>query len=823
MTAAVETVGSAGVTGQAADRLRALLDPAFVAEAGWDADRQVLIPPPQHPTLGYPVCPVTGCGVPAVRMNGFCTTCERSWQASGLELVAFLATADATTRIKRRTLGEVDCDVPGCQRPRKTVRVRLCSTHDVQRRERGGGMSIEAFLAHPNTRPLPGLGGCRVPSCIRRAIGRLGLCHAHRLRWIRSGRRPADDLTTDLDAWCQRQQPISESHTVVLRGLPTPMQLELLYGLQQRCRREIKTKIQILRGLANLLRDAAVASITELPADSRAPEGYLELAGSIQTALACALSSPEAEQRKDVWAMGVFGLGGTIDFTWLSQPWLRAGIKHWVAEELPTRRGKGIVAVMRDHLNAVRELSDSLRVHRPDQGTIPALLGRSDIVALLNRLQHLEATGRLSARQRLQRARKIAKVLRDVRALGLTLPGGAMAGLPEDFMLRPGDFPDEPDVDDAGRALPEEILRQLVTALPQLEAAGGRAVRVAVRLLIDTGRRPNEVCSLPWDCLERDADGKHVLVYTNHKANRVGRRLPISDATAELIRDQQQAVRDRFPATPVGELALLPRPKANPNGTHPIRDWLVSRDHRRWIAALGPLRLADGAEFNTAAVVPYAYRHSYAQRHADAGTPVDVLCQLMDHVSMTTTQHYYRVTEKRTRAAVDKLTVYQFNGHGQRVWRQAERLLDHEHQRLRVGQVAVPYGTCTEPSNVKAGGGACPFRFRCHGCAHFRTDPSYLPELRAYLDRLLADRERVHAAVELDDWARAEAMPSDAEIGRVRALIRKIEQAVDDLDEAEQHLVVEATRTLRATRRTVHLGMPTVGPPSTDVRLEATS
>jgi hypothetical protein len=40
--------------------------------------------------------------------------------------------------------------------------------------------------------------------------------------------------------------------------------------------------------------------------------------------------------------------------------------------------------------------------------------------------------------------------------------------------------------------------------------------------------------------------------------------------------------------------------------------------------------------------------------------------------------------------------------------------------------------------------------------AHFRTDPSYLPELRGYLDRLLADRERVRTAVELEEWARAE-------------------------------------------------------------------
>jgi hypothetical protein len=43
--------------------------------------------------------------------------------------------------------------------------------------------------------------------------------------------------------------------------------------------------------------------------------------------------------------------------------------------------------------------------------------------------------------------------------------------------------------------------------------------------------------------------------------------------------------------------------------------------------------------------------------------------------------------------------------------------------------VSVPFGNCTEPSKVKAGGGACPIRFQCAGCGFYRPDPSYLPAL----------------------------------------------------------------------------------------------
>lgn len=41
-------------------------------------------------------------------------------------------------------------------------------------------------------------------------------------------------------------------------------------------------------------------------------------------------------------------------------------------------------------------------------------------------------------------------------------------------------------------------------------------------------------------------------------------------------------------------------------------------------------------------MTPYALRHSYALRHADAAVPVDVLKELMDHVSVRTTMGYYR-------------------------------------------------------------------------------------------------------------------------------------------------------------------------------------
>jgi hypothetical protein len=242
--------------------------------------------------------------------------------------------------------------------------------------------------------------------------------------------------------------------------------------------------------------------------------------------------------------------------------------------------------------------------------------------------------------------------------------------------------------------------------------------------------------------------------------------------------------------------------------------------HGAWARGLG-LQHRDGTEFDPARLVPYAYRHSYAQRHADAGVSIDVLAELLDHRNLNITRGYYRVGENRRRAAVDTVTAMSFDRYGNRIWRAAEALLDAEHARYAVGEVAVPYGRCTEPSNVQAGGGACPVRFRCAGCDHFRTDVSYLPDLTAHLDDLLRTRERLAAAIDgVDDWARVDATPSQQEITRIRRLITRIHGDLDQTGDIDRAAIDEAVTVIRR-HRAVHLGMPGARA-ATTTRTEAT-
>lgn len=62
------------------------------------------------------------------------------------------------------------------------------------------------------------------------------------------------------------------------------------------------------------------------------------------------------------------------------------------------------------------------------------------------------------------------------------------------------------------------------------------------------------------------------------------------------------------------------------------------------------------------------------------------------------------------------------------------------------------------------------------------------------------------------DWVGL-AMPSGEEITRLRQLIRRAENDLSQLGEADRRQVTQAVDAVRATRRAVHLGMPAIRPP----------
>jgi hypothetical protein len=89
--------------------------------------------------------------------------------------------------------------------------------------------------------------------------------------------------------------------------------------------------------------------------DPRFDHRHRVLLRDLQQAVLLAGASPEDEQRKDIWNTVVLGHGRRrIDFTGISQPWLRESVKQWTAEELPTRRGDHATSILQSHVRRGR-------------------------------------------------------------------------------------------------------------------------------------------------------------------------------------------------------------------------------------------------------------------------------------------------------------------------------------------------------------------------------------------------------------------------------------------------------------------------------------
>ena len=794
--------------GGPAARLAGMLDLAFLAGAGWDPVSRVLSLPARHPLLGRTLCRADGCPatVHGTKAGGLCWSCFARLRRAGLSIEEIAASPQVPAAPPR----PAGCLVPGCERMspggRQGQRTGLCLAHS-RRFRRKPGMTMERFLADPGVRPLAALGPCSVAACSRRAESEHGYCPTHYVRWRstvtavpRTGQRH----------WELTEPAISEGGQVSLRGLAPLVVVQVLFGIHQRTSDGAKITDVNLRAVCDALRRQQASSIGACAPGHVPGKPARNLLTAMTRQVRRTLADPGSERAGDTWDLAIFGHPGRLSFTGITQPWLREAAKSWAGAELPRHRGAGASNVQ-SKVNGLARLSQSLR-SRDDHGLTPAALGRPDIENFLSRLGYLESAGTISRYHRNVICRGVRAALAGIRGLGLTRAGQPAAGLAGDFALGLGDIPAGPARGEPGRDLPPEIMTVLCTSL---DALGSADVKAAIQIAIDTGRRPEDILGLPLHCLARDADGAPVLVYDNAKAHRLGRRLPVSQATATVITGQQARVRAQFPATPPGELKLLPAARRNPDGRRPMSISMLEDRHRNWVTGLGTLRTRDGTEFDKARAVPYAYRHTYAQRHADAGVAIDVLAELLDHRNLNVTRCYYRVGEDRRREAVDKVTALSFDRHGNRIWQDAATLLESAHARYQVGEVAVPYGRCTEPSNVQAGGGACPVRFRCAGCDHFRTNVAHLPDLTAYLDDLLRTRERLAAAIDgVDEWARADATPAQEEITRIRRLISRVKDDITKLSDPERARVDEAVTVIRR-HRAVALGMPSarISPP----------
>jgi integrase len=779
----------------------------------WDHAVWLCTGDPNNPRTTVEVCQTRACGQ-ILADRGLCTPCSRVLKASGLTRVEFIEThVPARQRAKHGDSSRPQCRVerdhsrcPGPVECRGLCREHYSLWRRYQRAEPSAG--IEHWLqavAEPAVRRGPER-TCLVLGCLLRPHGAIPLCPLH---YTRHKKYAAD---VPVEVWARSEPPHLAAHQFALGQLPEQLRWEVLYALQQRDQRggrlapgTIRDMVRLLHGAPSLasIAEAQLTALADRWRGSAAQAHLFEFARTLRDARDQMLGLEHTDRL--VWDKVTLGLSpatnplsgirrkpGTIDFGSIGVSWLRELARTWARTESPDGR------IITETVQAAALAAQSLR-RRADLGEDQASLDRRDmdaVVEVFRDLSHPDGALQSVSRRRTM-LRRFTELIEYGRRYG-HLPGLAAGFNRHSFHLIP--FTQHRD-ENAGRALPDHVIRQLDANLAGLGRGHvhgdlsadqiAAMFQTAYVILRDTGRRPLEVCSLHVECLT--GTDEPILHWDNHKAGRLGRKLPITAATADAIRTWQQ-IRPELPAPTRSRDYLFPA-KSEVAQTPFLRPQNLGEAIRQWVDQLDRLdsdtvdENGDPVQFDRSRVYPYAFRHTYAQRHANAGVPVDVLRELMDHRHINTTMGYYQVTAKRKRDAVATLASFVVDRAGQ-----AAPMATPATYEAR--SVAVPFGNCIEPSNVKAGGKSCPVRFQCAGCGFYRPDPSYIPAIEEHLNALRADRETAQAM----DVADFVVDNLTAQIDAFTHVLQVMTDKLNTLSEKERGRISEASAVLRKAR-----------------------
>jgi integrase len=264
-----------------------------------------------------------------------------------------------------------------------------------------------------------------------------------------------------------------------------------------------------------------------------------------------------------------------------------------------------------------------------------------------------------------------------------------------------------------------------------------------------TGRRASEVLMMDFEPLSEVPgldpatvpDGGMVarLRYQQTKIDGAPDTILVGADVVQIIREQQAWVRQQWNlaagATP---RYLFPKTTGNRHATRP---WETARYNAVLLdfsLALG-LRDADGQLLRYSR--SHRLRHTKATTLLNAGAPVHVVQRYLGHLSPEMAMRY--AATLASTAEREFLAMVKIGRDGREIGMDRRDMLDLMQLDRRTDRI-LPNGYCLLPP-VRS----CDKGNACHGCDHFATDKSYLPEIRRQLaatEQLIEQRKAQHLA-----------------------------------------------------------------------------
>ncbi len=570
--------------------------------------------------------------------------------------------------------------------------------------------------------PVFGGGRCGAGDCARTSWA-LQLCAGHHQRWTKLGKPPVDQFraTTGPIAIRAGSEMVDAFD---LSGLALQARLEVGYVLQRRHDdRSVRVPPSTIRHLVGLLADTSTDSLLDQPLgawlDAIRARGWKDPTRTIaliryayQHLSDLDGIDVEAEYATDIWAAARLGIHVTRSpnqtrFDTIAQPWLRAAVKRWARLRLGSGKTFGTVHV---DVRAMLWFSRFLAERHPAPGD-ESVITRDAIEAYLvwivasNLAPHTSSTYITCLRGFLDTCRRHD-----------WLPGLASTAAlyHDDLPRRPRPLP---------RFITEFVMNQLEDP-DRLAVLPDATTRALVVVIMETGLRANDACSLPFNPVIDDSAGWPCLRYYNTKMA-AEQLVPLSATAAETIRTQQSELRHRWPDGPA---VLFPAPHSNPDGIRPFNYATLRARLARW---QDDIDIRDEAG-QPVRVTAHQFRHTLGTRLINQGVPQHVIQRLLGHASPQMTARYATLHDTTVRQAFDEYCQ-------QRVALSGERIIydpvgvtaDAEwtkHNMTRV-QASLPNGYCGRPPQQD-----CPHPNACLTCPDFQTTPVFLDVHRRQRD-----------------------------------------------------------------------------------------
>jgi integrase len=412
----------------------------------------------------------------------------------------------------------------------------------------------------------------------------------------------------------------------------------------------------------------------------------------------------EAAYADDRWSAGRLGVAArrgraSATFDGITQEWLKEPVKAWSRFRLST--GCAFTTIIAG-ATAMARFSRFLEERHPEVGDQSGVTR----AVLVDYLSWLAGSGWATNTKLLS-----LSMLRGF--LDACRRHGRLPGLPHDAVIYEEELPDRDD--ELPRFVPEFVMAQLESGA-NLDRLATTTARNLTVLIIETGLRIGDACTLEFNPLVADSSGWPCLRYFNLKVH-AGQLIPLSAKAAEAIRAQQDHDRRRWPA---GTPWLFPGIDDNDDGSKPYVATTLGSQLRRWQRGIG---LSDEAGVPIG-VTSHRFRHTLGTRLINAGVPQHIVQRLLGHASPEMTAHYAVMHDTTVRDA--------FNAYQQQRVNTAGALVAYDpdaptataewikHNLSRIAD-SLPNGYCGRPPQQD-----CPHPNACLTCPDFQTTPEFL-------------------------------------------------------------------------------------------------